>query len=155
MAAGARALLETLVMDGPPVAVWPNRADPRISGSSPHKQAGFMQVSVTSRFYIKLALKSRFIQVLVKHTGCQKVAKKSGFRFMASKSWHPKGNKSSITARPEKQSARPCKRTNRHLNILFARPNVTDCTQAADRKSTRLNSSHLGISYAVFCLKKK
>src|SRR5437899_9568933 len=31
-----------------------------------------------------------------------------------------------------------------------------DVTSAAlDRKSTRLNSSHLGISYAVFCLKKK
>src|SRR5262245_62258214 len=28
-------------------------------------------------------------------------------------------------------------------------------TGATDRKSTRLNSSHLGISYAVFCLKKK
>src|SRR5205814_9487701 len=28
-------------------------------------------------------------------------------------------------------------------------------TVAEDRKSTRLNSSHLGISYAVFCLKKK
>src|SRR5258705_10112010 len=28
-------------------------------------------------------------------------------------------------------------------------------TSASDRKSTRLNSSHLGISYAVFCLKKK
>src|SRR5688500_7771827 len=27
--------------------------------------------------------------------------------------------------------------------------------QAKDRKSTRLNSSHLVISYAVFCLKKK
>src|SRR5262245_64409774 len=27
--------------------------------------------------------------------------------------------------------------------------------EQADRKSTRLNSSHLGISYAVFCLKKK
>src|SRR5262245_64595056 len=27
--------------------------------------------------------------------------------------------------------------------------------QRLDRKSTRLNSSHLGISYAVFCLKKK
>src|SRR5262245_64040407 len=27
--------------------------------------------------------------------------------------------------------------------------------RAQDRKSTRLNSSHLGISYAVFCLKKK
>src|SRR3712207_7132527 len=30
------------------------------------------------------------------------------------------------------------------------------CTQVAgDRKSTRLNSSHANISYAVFCLKKK
>src|SRR5256885_12503360 len=28
-------------------------------------------------------------------------------------------------------------------------------TPAGDRKSTRLNSSHLVISYAVFCLKKK
>src|ERR1035441_5946589 len=27
--------------------------------------------------------------------------------------------------------------------------------ERSDRKSTRLNSSHLGISYAVFCLKKK
>src|SRR5205814_8246506 len=27
--------------------------------------------------------------------------------------------------------------------------------ELGDRKSTRLNSSHLGISYAVFCLKKK
>src|SRR3712207_8436620 len=28
------------------------------------------------------------------------------------------------------------------------------CAQALDRKSTRLNSSHANISYAVFCLKK-
>src|SRR3712207_6979199 len=28
-------------------------------------------------------------------------------------------------------------------------------TRKADRKSTRLNSSHANISYAVFCLKKK
>src|SRR5690625_6901594 len=28
-------------------------------------------------------------------------------------------------------------------------------TRRADRKSTRLNSSHVAISYAVFCLKKK
>src|SRR4051812_49528129 len=27
--------------------------------------------------------------------------------------------------------------------------------ESADRKSTRLNSSHMSISYAVFCLKKK
>src|SRR5262245_62483978 len=30
-----------------------------------------------------------------------------------------------------------------------------DVVLMEDRKSTRLNSSHLGISYAVFCLKKK
>src|SRR5205807_6792910 len=29
------------------------------------------------------------------------------------------------------------------------------CVRVLDRKSTRLNSSHLVISYAVFCLKKK
>src|SRR5436309_3963232 len=29
------------------------------------------------------------------------------------------------------------------------------CTPSRDRKSTRLNSSHVKISYAVFCLKKK
>src|SRR5258705_8513521 len=34
--------------------------------------------------------------------------------------------------------------------------NTTEvCFSESDRKSTRLNSSHLGISYAVFCLKKK
>src|SRR5438045_6179448 len=32
---------------------------------------------------------------------------------------------------------------------------VVQIGESQDRKSTRLNSSHLGISYAVFCLKKK
>src|SRR3712207_9273499 len=32
---------------------------------------------------------------------------------------------------------------------------VHDGVRAKDRKSTRLNSSHANISYAVFCLKKK
>src|SRR5688500_5704546 len=34
-------------------------------------------------------------------------------------------------------------------------PRVTRLVQETDRKSTRLNSSHLVISYAVFCLKNK
>src|SRR5262245_26910962 len=41
---------------------------------------------------------------------------------------------------------------------LLARRDVPEHMAAIaeqDRKSTRLNSSHLGISYAVFCLKKK
>src|SRR5258707_9795568 len=39
---------------------------------------------------------------------------------------------------------------------MAAKPaRVTLTGFAADRKSTRLNSSHANISYAVFCLKKK
>src|SRR5437899_8786610 len=40
---------------------------------------------------------------------------------------------------------------------LSAKPPCGNVDEVAtrDRKSTRLNSSHLGISYAVFCLKKK
>src|SRR5256885_5211071 len=43
--------------------------------------------------------------------------------------------------------------TIRFLPYLPAFENVV--AQIQDRKSTRLNSSHLVISYAVFCLKKK
>src|SRR5256885_8636279 len=35
------------------------------------------------------------------------------------------------------------------------RPSLASQENRIDRKSTRLNSSHLVISYAVFCLKKK
>src|SRR5256885_6912068 len=44
------------------------------------------------------------------------------------------------------------------VNPDQARPvggHCDDLFQVLDRKSTRLNSSHLVISYAVFCLKKK
>src|SRR5258708_4216391 len=41
------------------------------------------------------------------------------------------------------------------LAIRAARDGVGVLYQASDRKSTRLNSSHQIISYAVFCLKKK
>src|SRR5258705_7073443 len=41
-----------------------------------------------------------------------------------------------------------------HSTGTWSRIRSTGCEER-DRKSTRLNSSHLGISYAVFCLKKK
>src|SRR5262245_62506814 len=41
-----------------------------------------------------------------------------------------------------------------HAGVARQRHHVV-AVPAEDRKSTRLNSSHLGISYAVFCLKKK
>src|ERR1035441_7841964 len=40
------------------------------------------------------------------------------------------------------------------IAILHVRIVNKTANQTLDRKSTRLNSSHLGISYAVFCLKK-
>src|SRR2546422_3749031 len=47
--------------------------------------------------------------------------------------------------RPFRDSSRPGSRF----------PSGERCSRASDRKSTRLNSSHGYISYAVFCLKKK
>src|SRR3712207_8163340 len=49
----------------------------------------------------------------------------------------------------------------RHPHEVATALQVVDCSTngsalaATDRKSTRLNSSHANISYAVFCLKKK
>src|SRR3712207_7433818 len=41
------------------------------------------------------------------------------------------------------------------LDLLARELQFAPLVQLADRKSTRLNSSHANISYAVFCLKKK
>src|ERR1039457_7199175 len=46
-------------------------------------------------------------------------------------------------------------RTSSPMSSGFVRPGTCHCAACPDRKSTRLNSSHLVISYAVFCLKKK
>src|SRR5262245_66056752 len=51
-------------------------------------------------------------------------------------------------------------RSQRRRRVTRRRRSVPSCARRdhrrrRDRKSTRLNSSHLGISYAVFCLKKK
>src|SRR2546426_544769 len=52
------------------------------------------------------------------------------------------------TVRGEKDALVAELRQAKYWNVLRAYPSI-------DRKSTRLNSSHLVISYAVFCLKKK
>src|SRR5438874_7309063 len=41
-----------------------------------------------------------------------------------------------------------------HLPLFFVN-SISRVGSCSDRKSTRLNSSHVEISYAVFCLKKK
>src|SRR3712207_7589344 len=49
-------------------------------------------------------------------------------------------------------SQEPCER-DRHERVPGGEPAEDEI--GSDRKSTRLNSSHANISYAVFCLKKK
>src|SRR5690606_41854921 len=41
------------------------------------------------------------------------------------------------------------------LDLIETAADALDVQKRRDRKSTRLNSSHVKISYAVFCLKKK
>src|SRR5690625_7426256 len=57
---------------------------------------------------------------------------------------------------PVRSSIRILQITTKHhkINIMSHRLNI-GFTKFIDRKSTRLNSSHVAISYAVFCLKKK
>src|SRR5438874_10606360 len=50
--------------------------------------------------------------------------------------------------------ARDCVDVAYHMTVGFHLPLIT-IALVQDRKSTRLNSSHVEISYAVFCLKKK
>src|SRR5690625_5557055 len=48
--------------------------------------------------------------------------------------------------------------SSRYITVNGPLPGIRDAQShlnTADRKSTRLNSSHVAISYAVFCLKKK
>src|SRR5256885_4077496 len=52
-------------------------------------------------------------------------------------------------------SAKEKRRLRSEIQVVFQDPLSKPAFLFRDRKSTRLNSSHLVISYAVFCLKKK
>src|SRR3712207_7064869 len=64
---------------------------------------------------------------------------------------HERGHlaRHSVPARTRARSRRPDRRGG------LRRFRVGEGAESRDRKSTRLNSSHANISYAVFCLKKK
>src|SRR5258708_17013200 len=55
---------------------------------------------------------------------------------------------------PSAMPSRDVPRTNR-AETHPSEPSLHNAPSVLDRKSTRLNSSHQIISYAVFCLKKK
>src|SRR5437868_12041254 len=56
---------------------------------------------------------------------------------------------------PQHLKTRPANIRNRRSSAKHSLGRVLPARWIRDRKSTRLNSSHVSISYAVFCLKKK
>src|SRR3712207_8833578 len=61
-----------------------------------------------------------------------------------------------ISAVQEGRRIAPARRSARlGAPVAFITPDPRRAANTLDRKSTRLNSSHANISYAVFCLKKK
>src|SRR3712207_7459916 len=59
-------------------------------------------------------------------------------------------------SRPEQKTKEGCTGADTHTHVQAHMHVHTRMTcPCRDRKSTRLNSSHANISYAVFCLKKK
>src|SRR5207249_11894067 len=64
----------------------------------------------------------------------------------------PAERNSSCASFSRSGTASPCTGT---FVVAIAESAATPVCLNSDRKSTRLNSSHVSISYAVFCLKKK
>src|SRR5258708_10634247 len=60
-----------------------------------------------------------------------------------------------LTLNPVRRVRRTALRLARSLPKRLSRDDSDSSSSSKDRKSTRLNSSHQIISYAVFCLKKK
>src|SRR5699024_11763887 len=56
---------------------------------------------------------------------------------------------------PSGWPAPPVAKTGQRCGFCWPEPPIANLRTKKDRKSTRLNSSHVSISYAVFCLKKK
>src|SRR3712207_8939074 len=70
---------------------------------------------------------------------------------------HNRALRSRIPGQPRRREppARPARQRLENDRQITELPDVDAELLDQDRKSTRLNSSHANISYAVFCLKKK
>src|SRR5690554_7204488 len=67
-----------------------------------------------------------------------------------------KGNKLFLTFYfPDREKCRPFWQVSEEGALIIPPEKIRNLQFNLDRKSTRLNSSHVRISYAVFCLKKK
>src|SRR6266478_716025 len=76
-------------------------------------------------------------------------------RLVSVHQWLPRGVRSARGDLPLPHVRRPPRSPARHGGAAVALGGGVDAAVQGDRKSTRLNSSHSQISYAVFCLKKK
>src|SRR5205814_8391367 len=77
----------------------------------------------------------------------RRTTRAEGNALGSSMRWSQEALRAALTSRRRRSPVRGGPRA--------ASPPPRTAPSPRDRKSTRLNSSHLGISYAVFCLKKK
>src|SRR5205814_5535855 len=81
-----------------------------------------------------------------------------GFQFLFPNAGHIEHFLAGLAAHrrfPNKKGCKTADQAGRHVAPPQWRSNKNHPPNLRDRKSTRLNSSHLGTSYAVFCLKTK
>src|SRR2546430_12661071 len=77
--------------------------------------------------------------------------------FRSRNTWQVPRNEIGVQVRVDEEHVFLCKLDllSQLLEIVKDKTLADRCIYWSDRKSTRLNSSHSQISYAVFCLKKK
>src|SRR5437899_9206940 len=78
-----------------------------------------------------------------------------GWRWLGGRLQDPETRRLQRQHRPESDDIVGGRRSSYQANSCSAGRTYNSRWILEDRKSTRLNSSHLGISYAVFCLNKK
>src|SRR5690554_7394213 len=73
----------------------------------------------------------------------------------SSSNWNPTTMREALQARLAERGVSSAEFSDLMIRLLDRGVLCRDESKREDRKSTRLNSSHVRISYAVFCLKKK
>src|SRR5690348_17514432 len=100
----------------------------------------------------------RTLPLLIAKGETLNVARKLGGRIYSEKTWYllRRDPGTPFIAPPPRIPirVRPVEKSD-YPSIIAEHPARLPALEAGDRKSTRLNSSHPSISYAVFCLKKK